>query len=256
MLTNEDILKYLNEPIAVSVFENLESTNKSAKQMASCGKEQLILARSQTGGRGRLGRSFFSPSGGLYMSLILFPPTEINDASLITSAAAVAVSRSIDKIAKVKCQIKWVNDLYLYGKKICGILTEGQIRPDGSFEYAVLGIGINLTAPQGGFPREIADRAGAIFDVLPADADNMLAAAVVNEFMALYRSGLKKQDFIEEYRSRSCVIGNTVNVMHVLDGESTTAEAIGIDDDCRLIVRYNDGSTESLVSGEVTLKCI
>ncbi len=256
MLTNEDILKHLVEPIDVSVFETLESTNKTAKYMARSGKEQLIVARSQTGGRGRLGRSFFSPNGGLYMSLLLFPPPEIKDASLITSAAAVAVSRAIDRIANVRCQIKWVNDVYLDGKKICGILTEGQVSHNGGFEYAILGIGINLVEPHNGFPVDIVNRAGAIFKTMPHDADNRLVAEVINEFMMLYRSGLNVADFLGEYRLRSCVIGKTVNVMHIVDGESVTAEAIGIDDECKLVVRYSDGTLETLSSGEVTLKNI
>ena len=256
MLTDKDIIKYLNEPIAVSVFEKLESTNTTAKEMARSGKEHIIIARSQSGGRGRLGRSFFSPDSGLYMSLLFYPSPEICDASLITSAAAVAVARAIDRIANVRCQIKWVNDIYLAGKKVCGILTEGQLCPSGGFEYAVLGIGINLTAPKDGFPEEIADRAGAVFEVLPSNADNILAATVINEFMSLYKNGLKRQGFLDEYRTRSCVIGRVVNVMHVVDGESIQAEAIGIDNDCRLIVRYSDGTSESLVSGDVTLKGI
>ena len=256
MLTKENISKHLNESIHVSVFETLESTNKTAREMTSDGQEQLIIARSQTGGRGRLGRSFFSPCGGLYMSFLLYPEAKNADVTLITAAAAVAVSRAIDCVADVKCQIKWVNDIYLDSKKVCGILTEGLISSDGDFNYLILGIGINITAPPDGFPSEIVNRAGAVFESLADDADNKLAAAVVNEFMTIYRSGLKKKDFLNEYRSRSCVIGRTVNVMRIAGGEALTAEAIGIDDDCRLTVRYDDGTIESLGSGEVTIKGI
>ena len=254
MLTAEKISKYLTEPITVSVFETLESTNRTAREFAAGKREHLIIARSQSGGRGRLGRSFFSPNGGLYMSLLLYPQSDITDVSLITSAAAVAVSRAIECVADVKCEIEWVNDIYIEGKKVCGILTEGQMRSDGMLDYAILGIGVNLLPPTCGFPEDIASRAGSLFDELPTDTDNILAATIVNEFMLLYRSGLDKELFLDEYRSRSCLIGREIDVMRIVGGEMKSAVAVGIDDNCRLVVRYDDGTTEALESGDVTIR--
>ncbi len=256
MLTAEKISAHLSEPITVSVFETLESTNRTAKEFAADKCERLIIARSQSGGRGRLGRSFFSPSGGLYMSLLLYPKYDIADISMITTAAAVAVSRATERIAEVECKIKWVNDIYVNDKKVCGILTEGQFRSDGALDYAILGIGVNLLSPTGGFPEDIANRAGAVFDEPPADADNILAAAIVNEFMELYRTRLDKRMFLDEYRSRSCVIGCEVDVVRIVGGTATHAVATGIDDGCRLVVRYDDGTTEALESGDVTIRGI
>ena len=257
MIQAESISKYLNVPLKITVFDTLESTNRTAReitQSAPNSDDQLIIARSQTGGRGRMGRSFFSPDGGLYMSLLFHPDMTAADAVKITASAAVAVARAIDSIAGTKSEIKWVNDVYIGGKKICGILTEAQIRTDGSLEYVILGIGINLVAPIGGFPDDIADRAGAVFDTLPADADNMLAATVINEFTKIMHGGFDKALFLDEYRSRSCVFGREVDVMRIADGVATPAVAVGIDDKCRLIVRFSDGTQEALGSGEVSIR--
>ncbi len=255
MLKAERILKYLSAPLKITVFDTLESTNRTARELAKSNNgEQVIIARSQTGGRGRMGRSFFSPDGGLYMSLLLYPDMMASAGVMITAAAAVAVARAIDSAAGTKSEIKWVNDVYLGGKKVCGILTEAQTRSDGSIEYAVLGIGINLVAPDGGFPEDIAGRAGAVFDTLTDDADNKLAATVINEFTNIMRGGFDKAGFLDEYRSRSCVIGHAVDVMRIADGEATPAFAVGIDDDCRLIVRFANGTEEALGSGEVSIR--
>ena len=256
MLIAEKIYEYLDAPLCVSVFDSLESTNRTARELASQKREHLIIARCQSGGRGRLGRSFFSPNGGLYMSLLLYPQANIADTSLITSAAAVAVSRAIEHVVGVECKIKWVNDIYVDGKKVCGILTEGQMRSDGGFDYAILGIGINLLPPVGGFPEDIVNRAGALFSELPPDADNILAAAVVNEFLKLYRLGLNIKLFLDEYRSRSCVIGRAVDVIRIVGDKTTPAVATQIDDKCRLVVRYEDGSIEALESGDVSIRGI
>ncbi len=256
MIRAEKISKLLTEPIAVTVFETLESTNRTAREFAAGKREHLIIARSQSGGRGRLGRSFFSPDGGLYMSLLIYPKSDISDVSLITSAAAVAVCRAIEAVADVKCEIKWVNDIYIKEKKVCGILTEGQIRPDGTLDCAILGIGVNLVPPTGGFPDDISSRAGAVFRELPQDIDNILAAAIINEFMKMYRFGLDKSLFLDEYRLRSLVIGREVNVMRIVGGEMQSATALKVDDNCRLVVRYENGTEEALESGDVTIRAL
>lgn len=253
MINEQIITSMLEYPLGVSVYDELASTNLTAREIARSDDrcEQVIIARRQTSGRGRLGRSFFSPNGGLYMSLLLFPKSSAHDALHITTAAAVAVARAIDKIASVRCEIKWVNDVYLSGRKICGILTEAQIS-NGAIDFAVLGIGINLTAPDGGFPSDISSRAGAVFDVLPPDADNRIAAEVINEFYRLYSRA--DTSFVNEYRDRSNLIGRQVDVMRIADGEATPAMVIGIDDDFSLIVEYENKKREALTSGEVSVR--
>ncbi len=254
MISEKIIKRLLDTPLEVRVYDELASTNLTAREIASNSdkREQVIIARRQTSGRGRLGRSFFSPDGGLYMSLLLHPKYGVHDATRITTAAAVAVARAIDRVADVRCDIKWVNDVYLRGKKICGILTEAQISADGALDFAVLGIGINLTEPVGGFPSDIASRAGAVFDTLPNGADNTIAAEVINEFYRLYNSA--DTSYIGEYRERSNLIGREVDVMRVVDGDTTPATVIGIDDDFSLVVEYKGGKREALSSGEVSVR--
>lgn len=266
MINEKSIKELLDFHLEVSVFDELASTNLTAREIAACGdgRERLIIARSQTSGRGRLGRSFFSPVGGLYMSLLLYPKSCAKDALRITTAAAVAVSRAVDRVLVesyerefnfsplARCEIKWVNDVYLYGKKICGILTEAQIGSDGTHDFAILGIGINLADPIGGFPSDIASRAGTVFDILPENADNAIAAAVINEFYRIYTDA--DASYIDEYRSRSNLTGREVDVMRVVDGDVTQATVIGIDDDFSLIVEYGNGKKEVLSSGEVSVR--
>ena len=254
MLTKEKISVYLGTPIRVEIFDCLESTNTYAKELAASDSrdEVCIIARSQTSGRGRMGRSFFSPDSGLYMSLLLRRNLKATDAMHLTTIAAVAVSRAIDAVAGVNSSIKWVNDIYLNGKKVCGILTEGKTSPDGMLDFAVVGIGVNLTEPLGGFPSDIAGRAGAVFKTLPDDADNMLAARILNEFFEFIGGNAK--DYVSEYRKRSFIIGKEIDVISLPTEKSRAAKAIGIDDEYRLIVRYEDGQCEALSSGEVTIR--
>ncbi len=255
MIKEQNIRKYLREPISVKVFEVTDSTNNDARALGETSdfSETLFVAKRQISGRGQAGRSFFSPNGGLYMSLLLKPDFDPETAAHITTAAAVSVSRAVFKVANIECGIKWVNDLYYEGKKVCGILTETRLGTNNKFDFAVLGIGLNLTYPDKGFPAEIVNTAGALFKKLPEDADNLLAAEIVNEFYALYRNRLNKEDYINEYRSRSCILGKEVDIICLQSGESRVGIAEEIDDECRLIVKYPDGSREVLISGQVTM---
>lgn len=251
MINKDGISKYLDSQIAVLVHDELASTNKTARELASSlSGEALIVARRQSGGRGRMGRSFFSPEGGLYMSLLLRPEMSAEESVRLTTAAAVAVCRAVDAATGERCEIKWVNDVYLRGRKVCGILTEAQIT-GGKLAYAVVGIGVNLIPPEGGFPEDIKNRAGAVFDRIDGDADNRLAATIVNEFMRLYKDGT---EHLCEYRQRSFLIGREVDVMRIADGERRPATVIAVDDECRLVVRYPDGSAEALGSGDVSVR--
>jgi len=256
MIDKRVIEDYIKSDVKVLVFDELTSTNNKARKLAEQGKTgfTLVIARKQSGGRGRMGRSFFSPEGGLYMSLLINERLPAHMSLGITTAAAVAVARAIDKIAGGRSKIKWVNDVYRNGKKVCGILTEAKADCDGFLKWAVLGIGVNLTAPDGGFPEEIAMRAGAVFDEISDDCDNRLCAAIVDEFMDMYRKGLSPSLYLDEYRDRSNVIGQRIDVMRIHDGEAVPATAVAIDEECRLVVSYDDGRAEALGSGDVSLR--
>ncbi|MBE6612118.1 MAG: biotin--[acetyl-CoA-carboxylase] ligase [Ruminococcaceae bacterium] len=234
-------------------FDCLDSTNLEARRMAEAGdfSECAIAARRQTGGRGRLGRSFFSPDGGLYLSLLLKPDLSPSDALSLTTAAAVAVCRAIEELTSHRACIKWVNDVYIGDRKVCGILTEAKIS-GGRLQYAIVGIGVNIIAPENGFPAEIADRAGALYDYNPSKMAMRipLAQTIIRTFLGIIRTN---EPHYEEYRRRSMLIGKKVNVHQIHDGESLPATVIGIDEACRLEVKYEDGRLEALTAGEVTL---
>ena len=256
MITKDGISRCLREKVDVVVYDELVSTNLTAKELAEgISSDTLIVAKRQSGGRGRMGRSFFSPDGGLYMSLLIHPQLTAQKAVGLTAAAAVCAARAIDRVSGKESQIKWVNDIYLDGRKVCGILTEAQIKDDGFMKYAVVGVGVNLTVPDGGFPADIADRAGAVFGTdMPQDSDNRIAAEIVNELMVMCRQGLNISDCLDEYRRRSNIIGRDVDVIRYVGGESRPAKAVAIDSEYRLVVRYSDGTEEALGSGDVSVR--
>ncbi len=240
-------------------FEEIDSTNTYLMNMAAnCGPEILpewhtVIARSQTAGRGRRGRSFVSPSGtGLYLSVLLRPKTSIEVSTRITTAAAVAACTAIEKCTGEKASIKWVNDIFVRGRKVCGILTEAVLSPGGVNPDAVVcGIGFNLYEPAGGFADEIRDIAGAISKKKIPGLEECLATAFLEEFYDIC-SNLENPGHADEYKRRSFLIGQDI---YVIDGKGTrAATALDIDDECRLIVRYDDGTQEALSFGEVSVR--
>ena len=218
------------------LLEETDSTNRAAKELARQGAPHgtAVLAKRQTAGRGRLGRSFFSPEGGLYLSVILRPQCKPEDLALMTPMAAVAVCRALEQVCAVSPRIKWVNDLYLGGKKLCGILCEG------CGGAVIVGIGLNLYTPEGGFPADIPATA------LDVPADRMVLAEAIRKQL------LQPGEFWEEYRSRCLTVGKDVTVYPVA-GEPYGARAVDIDDRCRLVVESCRGR-ETLDSGEVSVR--
>jgi BirA family biotin operon repressor/biotin-[acetyl-CoA-carboxylase] ligase len=258
MLSKVGIEKHLGSAasgLVLQVFDEVTSTNDLIRQMAERGAEEghVIVAGTQTAGRGRFGRPFFSPRDtGLYLSMLLRPNIRADESWLITSAAAVAVVEAIEQVTGRETGIKWVNDVYLGGRKVCGILTEASLSMEaGTLDYAVPGIGINVYMPVGGFPAEIADKAGVVSDTREAELRNRLAAGVLTAFMRYYRH-LSDRSFVESYRAHSIVVGRDVEV--VRGGKRLGAHALGVDDDLRLHVRFVDGSEEYLQSGEVSIR--
>ena len=243
----------------ILIYDQLPSTNRTAREMAADGAPDgtVVLAHKQSAGRGRLGRSFFSPDGtGLYMSLILRRDLTAADALRLTPMAAVATAEAIEDMVGHKVDIKWVNDIYLDQKKVCGILTEGSVDPTlGRLAYAVIGIGVNITPPDGGFPEEIRRVAGAILSASD-DAEGVrdaLAEKILSNMISLLEKTAPERVH-EKYRQRLMLIGRPVTV-HTADGSSSrAATALDIDGDYRLIVRYEDGTTEHLDGGEVSIR--
>lgn len=258
ILTAQSITPYLKGKAAnfvLDVRKTVTSTNTLAKEMAANGEAEgtVVIASEQTEGRGRMGRSFYSPaSTGIYLSLILRPKLNIEDSLLITTSAAVAVAKAIEELTQEDVQIKWVNDLFMNGKKVCGILTEASLNVEnGGLEYAIVGIGVNVNTKD--FPDDIKEVAGSVFSEKPKDQPTMsiLAANILNN-MAEAMDKLTDRSYLEEYKKRSFLLGKEI---YVLKGKETlSAKAIDIDDRARLVVIYQDASIETLTSGEVSIR--
>lgn len=242
-----EINKNLQKDIEILYFEEIDSTNNYIKRNPDSPEFLTVIANSQTSGKGRMNRSFHSPqNSGIYMSILLKPKLKAENSVLITAAAAVAVSLAIESLCPQDTKIKWVNDIFINNKKVCGILTEGSLNPDGSFNYAVLGIGINAYMPKNDFPDEIKDIAGAVFNKKQENLKNRLISQIINNFLKYYND-LEKRDFLSVYRQKSLVLGKEITA------PNGKALAIDIDDNCHLLVEYKNGEKEYLSSGEISI---
>ncbi len=237
--------------------ETTESTNSDLKELAKNGacEGTVIMSEHQTGGKGRLGKSFYSPKGcGLYFSILLRPDFSADFAPLITVAAAVAVKRAVLTVFKTETQIKWVNDIYFGGKKFCGILTESSVSPkDKKLEFAVLGIGINLKIPENQYPEEFNFKTTAISEFakeMPKNHKELLISEIIKEFNLFYKK-IEEKEFINEYKNSSCVIGKEIEI---LSGEHKgKAIAIDINENAELVVLLKNGEKATLGSGDISI---
>lgn len=259
ILSPQGIQKYLKpecRSMELCVLPTAKSTNTLVYEKAVSGQAEgyAVFSNEQTEGRGRYGRTFYSPcKTGIYMSLLLRPDSySAKQAVRITTMAAVAMCETIEAVSGKQAQIKWVNDIFIDGKKVCGILTDASFGLEsGMLEFAVLGIGLNVYYPSGGFPDDIRDIAGAVFHETRHDMKNRLAAEFLNRFMAYYAAE-NQCGYIEKYRERCFVIGRHIMVNN--GDRSRGALALGIDDACRLLVRYDDGTEEYLMSGDISIR--
>ena len=240
-------------PAPIYLYDSLESSNLTAKQLALTGAPHgtLVLTSHQQAGRGRMGRVFESPAGkGVYLSLLLRPDLSAADAQTVTIGAAVAVARAVKALCGLELSIKWVNDLYYQGRKVCGILTEaGTDIESGQLEWLVVGIGLNLTSRPEDWPEELRPIAGSLYPGGPAPVSRAaLAGAIARELLGLCPAF----DCLDEYRARCFVPGHWVTVC--TGTESYAAKAVAIDDAGRLIVAREGGRTEALCHGEVSIR--
>ncbi len=265
---------HLGAQLRVCAAEELTSTNTVLKEYAVSAINDgtpitptLLLAHHQSHGRGRLGRTFHSPVGtGLYMSLLLIPSLSPAEALSLTTAAAAAAAEAAEAVRRKYAQptqerigIKWVNDLYLGDKKICGILAEAALTPDAdALSWAVIGIGVNLLQPKEGFPADLSGVAGTLLPPdSPIDTDDVTAALcadIVSRLM-VYLDSTQRSTVLDIYRQRSVLDGRAVLVRPAgsLGGAEIPATVLGIDDSFGLRVRYEDGLETVLSSGEVVL---
>lgn len=251
-LTENSISSRLTADVGVTVYREIGSTNAEALTVARDAapeKPMLFIAESQSAGRGRLGRSFISPLGGLYMTLLTPALTEC-DLTTLTVLAAVAVARAVEKATGLDTAIKWVNDIYVGARKLAGILAQGAVDPDtGRITHVAMGVGVNIHGKD--FPTEIRDIATSI-EREGAHTDRaMLAAAIANEYLALLPEA-GSREIAAEYKSRSFLIGESVRV--IKPEREYLAEVLDISDLCELVLRLEDGSIEYLSTGDVSVR--
>lgn len=237
------ILKHLKVPRKVAVFEEVFSTNDTIKDS----EFDVVVAKSQTGGRGTNNRSFYSPKGGIYLSLKLKPKIPLDKLSLITPFTAVALYKSIEKVTKLKPKIKWVNDIYINGKKVAGILTESKIS-SGNLDYVIVGVGVNCDRQK--FPNFNLNTPTSIEEELDYKIDkNRLIAEFLNEFDGV-ESSILKRNFISLYKDNFYLLDKKVKV--VSGGKEYQGVVTGVDDNLAILVKVQN-EILSFISADVTV---
>lgn len=261
LLSAEGIVPYLSERsrgIRIDTHKTLPSTNQAAKRLAVDGAAHgtVVLSEEQTMGRGRMGRSFFSPAqSGIYMSIILCPQISTSDSVRITTAAAVAVCRAIEAITGIRAQIKWVNDIYYNDRKLCGILTEAVTSfESGLVESIILGVGLNFSTAPEVFPPELREIAGSLFATQSQTiVRNRLVGEIINQLLTVCEE-INAPTFLEEYRARSLVLGKKILVCD--SSGKREATALDISENGGLVIQNSHGELETLHSGEITIRRI
>jgi len=237
------------------VLGETDSTNNYAKKLASTGAVHgtTVVADQQTAGKGRLGRAFISPPGtGLYMSVIVRPEFGLDAAAMITAAAACAAAEAVEALCGQSVRIKWVNDLYMNGRKICGILTEASLGLEmKSLDYAVIGIGINVGRVGDAFGEELSRIATSIEDETGVRISRSALCAELLGRLEFYLGKVVTREFLPEYRRREMLTGHEVTAQ--VGGITLTGRAIGVDDNANLMILLPDGSERHLSSGEANL---
>ncbi len=256
ILSTWSISKYLNNDFDIQVFDQVTSTNTLLKEMANDGacEKTVIVANEQTKGKGRTGKSFYSPkNSGVYLSLLLRPDITAQESLFITTCAAVAVCKAIEDICDKKAYIKWVNDIFVDDKKVSGILTEASFNIEtNKLDYVVLGIGINIVTPSTGYPEDIANIATSLFHS-QADSINkksILIAHFLDYFWEYYKN-FQDKSYVQEYIDRSMLLGKSIVIKQ--NNNNIKALALDIDENCRLKVKLEDNTEMWLSSGEVSI---
>lgn len=258
VLSEEGIRRHLKHPeLKLQVYKTITSTNTVLKSLAAEGAPSglALVAGEQTAGRGRMGRSFYSPSdSGLYLSLLLRPDMSAVEATRLTACAAVAVAETIEVLSGRPAQIKWVNDILVDGRKVCGILTEASVDcENGMMRHVIIGIGVNTHVPKADFPEELKSIAGAAFGTENIPELRCRLAAGILDRLAEYTKAPGAPAVFEAYKRRSFVLGKAINILSP-GKDPVHAEVLDLLKDYSLLVRLPDGSTTKLNSGEVSVR--
>lgn len=251
-MLNEKFIKnnLINKDIDIVIQDTTASTNDDVKSFIGKSNLAVVIAENQTNGRGRNNRSFYSPSGkGVYMSILLTPNLSVTDGVKITTFVAVKVANAVEKVSGLKVGIKWVNDLFINGKKVSGILTESGVDfKNRKLSYAVCGIGINCYGLD--FPSEISSIATSLEKEGAKVDRNLLIVEILNGLNDIEREILSG-NYLREYKNRCIVLNKRVTV--VSGQESYTATAVDITESGALIVNKN-GELITVNSGDVSIR--
>ena len=232
----------------------VDSTNSLMKKLALEGAAEgtVLLARRQTGGRGRMERRFSSPEGGVYLSMLLRPRCTPEESLSLTPCAAVAAARAVERLCGLCCGVKWPNDLLFEGKKLCGILCESVFA--GREQYLVLGLGLNVNTPAEAFPPELRETAASLRDFVERELSvDEAAALLIEELDGMYSRWQEDRGaFLEEYRALCVNLGRSVSLIR--NGAASPALAVDIDENYALVAEYPDGTREHISYGEVSLR--
>lgn len=259
LISKKSISSYLNKEfsnIDIYTYKITSSTNELAKKLALSGAKHgtVIIAEEQTKGKGRMGRTFYSPPNtGIYMSIILRPNLTPLDSILVTTSSSVLICDAIYKVTGIDCQIKWINDIYINNKKVGGILIETSSNfKSENIDYLILGIGINLTTPKNGFPNEIKESAGYLYDKNNNCINkNILCAEILNNILSVIPN-IKDYNFIPEYKKRSIILNK--EILYKSYGNTFTGKAIDITKDGSLVIKHKDDTIKILNSSEISIR--
>lgn len=244
------IKEQLDFDCEVELLETVDSTNLYLKRKDTY-NSTLVVAKSQTAGKGRHGKTFYSDENGIYMSFLLNKTIPVSNVYLLTTAAAVAVAETLNELYGIDAKIKWVNDVYCDNKKLCGILCEGVLNSEGYYEKSIVGIGINVFKSP--FPADISNIAISLEDIVEKAQinRNQIISSVVNKFYDLINNS-SGSNIIERYRSLSLMLDKTVTVLSA--NGNYTAKVLDIDNTAQLVIQKQNGEIVSLNSGEISIK--
>ena len=241
----------------IHCFEVIDSTNLQAKKMGLQGAHHgtALIAKAQTAGRGRLGRSFHSPDGqGIYLSMVLRPGCHASQLMHLTCAVGIAVCNAIESVTGLRPGIKWTNDLVFGKRKLGGILTELSLDPQGNVDFAVVGIGINCTQKVCDFPEDIQNIAISLAEITKSEISiPHITAAILSSLLAMSEALLSQREaLLAQYRKDCVTLGKEISV--VTPTQVRHGIAVDIDPDGALLVDFPDGHREAVSSGEVSIR--
>ncbi|MEG6586144.1 biotin--[acetyl-CoA-carboxylase] ligase [Dendrosporobacter sp. 1207_IL3150] len=240
----------------IHYFNQIDSTNNEAKKIAAAGAAEgtVVISEEQNGGRGRLSRGWFSPENlGIWMSIILRPPFNPQDAPKCTLLAAVAIAKAIRQVTNVNCGIKWPNDILYDGKKLVGILTEMSAEMD-AINHIVIGMGINVNITENEFPDELKDIATSLRVIVGEPISRVkLLQEILSQLEELYMSAIKNgfPEILDDWRKYSVTLGQTVNVIGI--NTQFSGVAVDIDEDGALLVETENGK-QKVIAGDVSIR--